>query len=95
MGILRILKLLSGLSLFRERRRFTIVLLGLDNAGKTTLANTLRGDLEAVTTPSYGFVSHSLAVGSTEVKLYDLGGGRTIRRIWKTYLPEVRAGLCS
>ena len=62
--------------------RLKLVLIGLDNAGKTTLLNTLR-NIEAETTPTYGFISQTIRdAGGVDIEIYDLGGGKSIRRIW-------------
>jgi ADP-ribosylation factor-like protein 13B len=65
-----------------------MLLMGLDNAGKTTVLNALTGCGGSDTMPTYGFSSSSAKHGAYRLQLYDVGGGRNIRRIWKTYLPE-------
>lgn len=63
-------------------QRLKLVLIGLDNAGKTTLLNTLR-NVDAETTPTYGFISQTIRdAGGVDIEIYDLGGGKSIRRIW-------------
>lgn len=76
-----------------EEGTITLVITGLDNAGKTTLVNTLKGDVESGTTPSFGFTKHMIHEGRYKLNIFDLGGGKNIRRIWKTYLPEVHGAV--
>lgn len=73
----------------KSERTITLVLLGIDNAGKTTMFNTLNGEFGVETSPTYGFDSSCFIEGKYKVRLFDLGGGRNIRKIWKVYLPEV------
>ncbi|GAA55609.1 ADP-ribosylation factor-like 2-like 1, partial [Clonorchis sinensis] len=91
---------LSGI----QAREIYLVILGLDNAGKTTTTRSIKGskfdpvllpnhnncqvssDLVA---PTVGFDRIEFSTGKFHVNLYDLGGGRTIRDIWKNYFAEV------
>eukprot|EP00877_Chromochloris_zofingiensis_P004679 jgi/Chrzof1/14211/Cz08g29190.t1 len=77
----------------KRERKITIVLMGLDNAGKTTVLNMLRGNLHADATPTYGFSSQTIMQSGHKLDIYDLGGGKNIRRIWKTYLAEVHGAI--
>lgn len=72
-----------------DGKQLTVVLLGLDNAGKTTFVNTLLGDYDAYVAPSFGFRKCTLKLDSCNVDIFDLGGGKTIRGIWGTYHSEV------
>lgn len=40
-------------------------------------------------TPTIGFVNSNLEISNYGITLYDLGGGPTVRNIWKNYYPEV------
>ncbi|KAL0236689.1 hypothetical protein PCE1_000087 [Barthelona sp. PCE] len=67
-----------------------VTFLGLDNAGKTTLFKKLQGqdpDSEFLA-PTVGFSHGSYASQGFDIALYDLGGGRSIRGIWSSYLAE-------
>jgi small GTP-binding protein len=75
----------------KTERKITIALLGLDNAGKTTILNTLQGELDRDTTPTFGFNSSTLNEGKYKLEVFDLGGGKSIRSVWKRYLAEVHA----
>ncbi|CAG9462307.1 unnamed protein product [Pedinophyceae sp. YPF-701] len=75
-----------------EGREVTVMLLGVDNAGKTTIFQALQGDFTH-TTPTWGFNNQRFAYRGVHVNLYDVGGGRRIRGIWRRYLPEVHAAI--
>lgn len=65
------------------------MIVGLDNAGKTTLVSTLQGQ-QCEAHPTIGFSKPVLVKHKRHrLKIYDLGGGRGIRAIWAQYLPEV------
>mmetsp|Transcript_2153 Transcript_2153/g.5461 ORF Transcript_2153/g.5461 Transcript_2153/m.5461 type:complete len:312 (-) Transcript_2153:355-1290(-) len=76
----------------RRAKKLTLVLLGLDNAGKTTLLHAIRGsgpEAMANVAPTYGFSKESVAESPYTIDIFDLGGGKRIRGIWKQYLAEV------
>ncbi|XP_054714547.1 ADP-ribosylation factor-like protein 13B [Uloborus diversus] len=66
-------------------RDITLLLIGLDNAGKTCTAKHLLGEPTADAVPTIGFSSISLKHGKYNITIYDLGGGPKIRGIWKKY----------
>ncbi|KAL1522407.1 hypothetical protein AB1Y20_017397 [Prymnesium parvum] len=71
----------------------TIIMLGLDNAGKTTLIQCLRGVRPKDPTPTVGFNNNPAKLGSTPLTLYDVGGGKQIRGIWDAYYADVHAAV--
>lgn len=73
----------------KSERKITLVLLGIDNAGKSTLSHTLQGELDKETSPTFGFNSATVVQGKYKIELFDLGGGKNIRSVWKKYLAEV------
>mmetsp|Transcript_25055 Transcript_25055/g.34527 ORF Transcript_25055/g.34527 Transcript_25055/m.34527 type:complete len:352 (-) Transcript_25055:123-1178(-) len=73
----------------RKDRLLTLVLVGLDNAGKSTLLATLKGESSDKVTPTWGFASENILEGKCKIDIYDLGGGKNIRKIWERYYAEV------
>ena len=75
----------------RMKRESTprILILGLDNAGKTTILRKLEGEDSAAAAPegpTQGFNVKTLALGQgRQGKFCDLGGQRTLRDFWKDY----------
>ncbi|XP_017375215.1 ADP-ribosylation factor-like protein 13B isoform X1 [Cebus imitator] len=69
-------------------RKVTLVMLGLDNAGKTATAKGIQGECPEDIGPTVGFSKINLRQGKFEVTIFDLGGGKRIRGIWKNYFAE-------
>jgi len=63
-----------------------IVLLGLDNAGKTTLLKQLASEDVNTITPTQGFNIKSITCQGMKLNVWDIGGQRKIRTFWKKYL---------
>lgn len=66
-----------------------MLLVGLDNAGKTTIAKRLTGEPIDTVVPTVGFSLISLQQKGCQVSIYDLGGGPQIRDIWARYYADV------
>lgn len=63
-------------------------MVGLDNAGKTATVRGIQGDNPQDVAPTVGFSKVDLKQGKFEVTIFDLGGGKRIRGIWKNYYSE-------
>ncbi|XP_063303389.1 ADP-ribosylation factor-like protein 3 [Pelobates fuscus] len=63
-----------------------IVLLGLDNAGKTTILTRLALEEIKCITPTQGFNIKSVQSQGLKLTVWDIGGQRAIRKHWKKYL---------
>mmetsp|Transcript_26011 Transcript_26011/g.36679 ORF Transcript_26011/g.36679 Transcript_26011/m.36679 type:complete len:186 (-) Transcript_26011:94-651(-) len=70
-----------------------ILILGLDNAGKTTILYRLQDDSdEAVQTiPTIGFNVETLQYKNIKFQVWDLGGQTSIRPYWRCYYPNTDA----
>ncbi|XP_016516398.1 ADP-ribosylation factor-like protein 13B isoform X3 [Poecilia formosa] len=75
---------------FRRKcqRKVTLVMVGLDNAGKTAAVRGIQGENPQDVAPTVGFSKVDLKQGKFEVTIFDLGGGKRIRDIWKNYYSE-------
>ncbi|KAJ3124937.1 ADP-ribosylation factor-like protein 13B [Nowakowskiella sp. JEL0407] len=75
----------------KSSNEIVLLLLGLDNSGKTSLIHRMNND-PTTPTPSYGFSKFTTKIktkkGKIPVDVYDLGGGPKIRGIWNNYLAE-------
>ncbi|XP_058474329.1 ADP-ribosylation factor-like protein 13B [Solea solea] len=79
----------SWLKRWREpARKVTLVMVGLDNAGKTATVRGIQGEDPNDVAPTVGFSKVDLKQGKYEVTIFDLGGGKRIRGIWKNYYSE-------
>jgi len=68
-----------------------MVLIGLDNAGKTTLLGVLSKGRVMSCPPTLQPHYEELALGGINFKTFDLGGHPAGREIWKDYLIDVDA----
>lgn len=73
-----------------RERSAAFVLVGLDNAGKTTVVKALQGQVVRETRPTVGFQrGNQYKAGKYMLKMHDLGGGAKIRGLWDSYYAEV------
>ena len=57
------------------KQELELTLVGLQNAGKTTLVNTISfGQMNEDTIPTIGFNMRKVSKGGVEIKLWDIGG---------------------
>jgi len=67
-------------------RQLELSIVGLQNAGKSTLVNTIAtGKFEEDTIPTIGFNHRVIKKGKVEFKLWDLGGQPRFRESWEKY----------
>jgi len=69
------------------------LILGLDNAGKTTILYRLQDDEGEVqqTIPTVGFNVETLQYKNIKFQVWDLGGQTSIRPYWRCYYPNTDA----
>ena len=81
MGLLAILRKLKS----SPEKELRILLLGLDNAGKTTLLKQLASEDVSHITPTQGFNIKSVQSEGFKLNVWDIGGQRKIRPYWRNY----------
>jgi len=81
MGLLSILRKLKS----SPDRELRILLLGLDNAGKTTILKSLASEDISTITPTQGFNIKSVQTDGFKLNVWDIGGQRKIRPYWSNY----------
>lgn len=75
---------------FQQEMELTI--LGLQNAGKTTLVNLIStGDFTEDRIPTVGFNMRRVQKGGVTLKMWDLGGQARFRTMWERYCRGVSA----
>eukprot|EP01130_Rhizamoeba_saxonica_P001712 TRINITY_DN11574_c0_g1_i1.p1 TRINITY_DN11574_c0_g1~~TRINITY_DN11574_c0_g1_i1.p1 ORF type:complete len:186 (-),score=45.35 TRINITY_DN11574_c0_g1_i1:94-651(-) len=74
-----------------KNKEATILLLGLDNAGKSTLMHRLKYGRMKQLPPSRKPTMEEISLGSIDFKAYDMGGSADERPIWEDYFPLVDA----
>ncbi|KAJ2771622.1 ADP-ribosylation factor-like protein 2 [Coemansia nantahalensis] len=83
MGLLSIIRKLRT-----KEKEIRILVLGLDNAGKTTIMKRLTGESIDSVSPTLGFNITTLECDSYKVNFWDVGGQRTIRPYWRNYFEQ-------
>ncbi|KAJ2809503.1 ADP-ribosylation factor-like protein 2 [Coemansia guatemalensis] len=83
MGLLSIIKKLR-----EKEKEIRILVLGLDNAGKTTIMKRLNGESIDTVSPTLGFNITTLELDSYKLNFWDVGGQRTIRPYWRNYFEQ-------
>ena len=68
-----------------------MLILGLDNAGKTTILYRLQSENIEQTVPTIGFNVESLQYQNLNFQVWDLGGQTSIRPYWRCYYPNTDA----
>lgn len=67
------------------QRQSTLVLLGLDNAGKTTFLRRLKEDRMCIHDPTMYAYTEEIKLGSILFHIVDVGGHPSMRKIWKNF----------
>eukprot|EP01080_Neovahlkampfia_damariscottae_P002086 gene2086-1958_t len=67
-----------------------IIMVGLDNAGKTTILYNINGESRP-TIPTLGFNVETLKINNITLTIWDLGGQESVRRLWKHYYLATKA----
>lgn len=80
MGLLRLLQQMR-----RSDNQCRILLLGLDNAGKTTILKNLCNEDPTETSPTRGFNVKTVQADSFKFNVWDIGGQKAIRQYWDNY----------
>lgn len=62
-----------------------LIVLGLDNSGKTTILKKLSDEDILHIMPTQGFNIKSLKHGNFKLNIWDVGGQKTIRPYWRNY----------
>lgn len=70
------------------KKKTTIVMIGLDGAGKSTIANHYKLDPTADVVPTNGFELETCERSGHKVSIFGLGGNKSIRGYWDQYYDE-------
>ena len=60
-----------------------LIIIGLDNAGKTTILYRLHKDEVVQTVPTVGFNVESVSYKNLKFQVWDLGGQTSLRPYWR------------
>lgn len=84
MGLLTLLRKLK-----KNEREPRLLILGLDNAGKTSILRKLSDEDPTQTQPTQGFNIKSVNCEGFKLNMWDIGGQKAIRAYWPNYFDEV------
>ncbi|GFR08042.1 ADP-ribosylation factor-like protein 2 [Trichonephila clavipes] len=80
MGLLTILKKMK-----QKEKEMRLLMLGLDNAGKTTILKKFNGEDISVISPTLGFNIKTLEHRGFKLNMWDVGGQKSLRSYWRNY----------
>ncbi|KCV73286.1 hypothetical protein H696_00827 [Fonticula alba] len=75
----------------QKEQEICVLVLGLDNAGKTTVTHALLGSDTAGIEPTFGFNIRSHEIDGFTLNIWDVGGQRTLRSFWRNYFYAAEA----
>lgn len=78
----------------KGKGKASLVILGLDSSGKTTLVNLFKSadegkSFEAQTNPTLGFNVEKVSFANTDINIWDIGGQNTLIGFWSQYVSDV------
>ncbi|CAG80538.2 ADP-ribosylation factor family-domain-containing protein [Yarrowia lipolytica] len=80
-----------------RKEEYSVLILGLDNAGKTTFLERLKGEFGGKSlpperiNPTIGQNVGHVIVDGMHLKLWDVGGQENLRTLWNAYYAECHA----
>merc|ERR1719326_848061 len=80
MGLLNLLRTLK-----RDDKEARILVLGLDNSGKTTILKALSEEDISTIQPTQGFNIKAINQEGFKLNCWDIGGQKAIREYWPNY----------
>ncbi|RNF04431.1 ADP-ribosylation factor [Trypanosoma conorhini] len=80
MGLLSIIRKTK-----RKEREMRILMLGLDNAGKTTCIKKFCGKDTSSISPTLGFQITAFSLHGCTLNIWDVGGQQSLRSYWRNY----------
>ncbi|XP_022685384.1 ADP-ribosylation factor-like protein 2 [Setaria italica] len=83
MGLLSIIRKIK-----RKEKEMRILMVGLDNSGKTTIVLKINGEDTSVISPTLGFNIKTIKYHKYSLNIWDVGGQKTIRSYWRNYFEQ-------
>lgn len=83
MGLLKILRKMK-----LKEKQIRLLILGLDNSGKTTVVKSILDEDVNKISPTLGFTINTLKYKDYTVNMWDIGGQTTIRSYWRNYFEQ-------
>lgn len=82
---------MSWMSQLFEKKNATILMVGLDAAGKTTILLKLKLNETRETVPTIGFNVETVEYKNVKFHVWDVGGQEKLRQLWKHYYEGANA----
>eukprot|EP00891_Asterochloris_glomerata_P001300 jgi/Astpho2/1300/e_gw1.00024.76.1_t len=86
MGLLTIIRKVK-----RREKEIRILMVGLDNAGKTTIVKRINGEDTSTVSPTLGFNIKTMQFHDGRLNIWDVGGQKTLRSYWRNYYEQTDA----
>ncbi|GLC42453.1 ADP-ribosylation factor-like protein 2 [Pleodorina starrii] len=86
MGLLNIIKKVK-----QKEKEVRVLMVGLDNAGKTTIVKRLNGEDITTISPTLGFNIMTMTYKGYKLNIWDIGGQKTLRPYWRNYYEKTDA----
>ncbi|KAL3689047.1 hypothetical protein R1sor_015356 [Riccia sorocarpa] len=83
MGLLTIIRKVK-----RKEKEMRILMVGLDNAGKTTIVKRINGEDTSGISPTLGFNIKTMQFKNYRLNIWDVGGQKTLRSYWRNYYEQ-------
>ncbi|KAG0448614.1 hypothetical protein HPP92_027762 [Vanilla planifolia] len=83
MGLLSIIRKIK-----RKEKEMRILMVGLDNSGKTTIVLKINGEDTSIISPTLGFNIKTIKYQKYLLNIWDVGGQKTIRSYWRNYFEQ-------
>jgi len=80
MGLLKIIRKIK-----QKEKEIRVLVLGLDNSGKTTLLKKLNGEDVLSISPTLGFTISTFEHNNLKLNVWDVGGQKSLRAFWRNY----------
>ena len=76
-----------------SKAKVSILVVGLDNSGKTTLISRLqaKNDVDRNIVPTVGFTVEKVVKDNVKFTIFDMSGQSTYRGLWESYYADVDA----
>ena len=73
----------------KDKKKFRVLMVGLDESGKTTILYRLKMYETYRTEPTVGFNVEEFSNHNSKISMniWDLGGQKHLRRLWRHYYP--------
>ncbi len=84
-------RITSAFGMLPPERDVRVLILGLDNAGKTSIVYRLQLGNAVRTTPTVGFNLETLTYKNITFQVWDLGGQTGLRPYWRCYFAKTDA----